>query len=196
MTASTNPYVVFNTVSPNNNKALTNVKVRQALEFAINRTNIIQVLGGPKINPPLTHVLPPGIIGARSSSTSTPTTPDKAKQMLAEAGYPNGLTLKFLYRNASEGSSKAFQTVQQDLSKVGVTVVGVPSPNADFYAKYLQVPDRRPARRLGPVRWPAGAPTGTATRPCRSSTRCSPASRRSRRSAATSGSTTAPRRTR
>ena len=45
-------------MSPNNNKALQKVKVRQALSYAINRTNIIQVLGGPKINPPLTHVLP------------------------------------------------------------------------------------------------------------------------------------------
>ena len=30
--------------------------------------------------------------------------------------------------------------MQQDLSKVGITVIGVPSPNADFYTKYLQVP--------------------------------------------------------
>src|SRR5450631_2560820 len=54
VTASTNPYVVFNAVSPNNNKALANVKVRQALSYGINRANIIQVLGGPKINPQLT----------------------------------------------------------------------------------------------------------------------------------------------
>jgi peptide/nickel transport system substrate-binding protein len=60
--------------------------------------------------------------------------------MLAAAGYPNGLTIKVLYRNASEGSSKAFQTIQQDLAKVGVKVVGVASPTADFYTKYLQVP--------------------------------------------------------
>ena len=51
---------MFNTVSPNNNKALGNVKVRQALSEAINRTNIIQVLGGPKLNQALTHVLPDG----------------------------------------------------------------------------------------------------------------------------------------
>jgi peptide/nickel transport system substrate-binding protein len=61
--------------------------------------------------------------------------------MLAEAGYPNGLTLKYLYRNASEDGSKTFATVQQDLMKAGITVEGVPSPNADFYTKYLQVPD-------------------------------------------------------
>ncbi|GAA2166486.1 ABC transporter substrate-binding protein [Humibacillus xanthopallidus] len=139
-TASTNPYVVFNTVSPNTNGAMGNVKVRQALSEAMSRTNIIQVLGGPKLNAPLSHVLPSNIIGGSSSFDLYPYNATKAKADLAAAGYPNGLTLKMLYRNSSQGSSKTFQTVQQDLSKIGVTVVGVPSPNADFYTKYLQVP--------------------------------------------------------
>jgi peptide/nickel transport system substrate-binding protein len=137
-TASSNPYLIYNTVSPNNNKALANVQVRQAISYAVNRANIQQVLGGPTINPPLTHVLPDVILGSKQNDPY-PYDPAKAKQMLAAAGYPN-LTLKFLYRNASEGSSKAFQTIQQDLTKAGITVVGVPSPNADFYVKYLQVP--------------------------------------------------------
>ncbi|HZX04190.1 ABC transporter substrate-binding protein [Kribbella sp.] len=137
-TASSNPYVVYNTASPNNNKALANVKVRQAISYAINRANVLQVLGGPTINPPLTQVLPDNIVGSKKNDPY-PYNVDKAKQLLTEAGFPN-LTLKFLYRNASEGSSKAFQTIQQDLSKVGIKVVGVPSPNADFYVKYLQVP--------------------------------------------------------
>jgi peptide/nickel transport system substrate-binding protein len=137
-TAGSNPYVIYNTVSPNNNKALANPKVRQAISFAINRDHILQVLGGPTLNPPLTHVLPEVIVGSKPNDPY-PYNPDKAKQLLAEAGYPN-LKLNFLYRNATEGSSKSFQTIQQDLSKVGITVVGVPSPNADFYTKYLQVP--------------------------------------------------------
>jgi peptide/nickel transport system substrate-binding protein len=138
--SSSNPYLVFNTVSPSNDKAMQKKEVRQALSFALNRTNIIQVLGGPKIAPPLTHVLPANIVGGEQNFDLYPNDPTKAKQLLAQAGYPNGLTLKMLYRNASEGQSKAFQTVQQDLSKIGVKVVGVPSPNADFYTKYLQVP--------------------------------------------------------
>jgi peptide/nickel transport system substrate-binding protein len=138
LTASSNPYVVYNTASPNNNKALANVKVRQAISYAINRDHILQVIGGPKINPPLTHVLPDNILGSKQNDPY-PYNVDKAKQLLQEAGFPH-LTLKFLYRNASEGSSKTFQTVQQDLSKAGITVTGVPSPNADFYVKYLQVP--------------------------------------------------------
>jgi peptide/nickel transport system substrate-binding protein len=137
-TASSNPYVVYNTASPNNNKALANAKVRQAISYAINRDHVLQVLGGPTVNPPLTHVLPDNILGSKQIDPY-PYNVDKAKQLLAEAGFPH-LTLKFLYRNASEGSSKAFQTIQQDLSKAGITVVGVPSPNADFYVKYLQVP--------------------------------------------------------
>jgi peptide/nickel transport system substrate-binding protein len=137
-TASSNPYVVYNTASPNNNKALANVKVRQAISYAINRDHVLQVLGGPTVNPPLTHVLPDNILGSKQIDPY-PYNIDKAKQLLSEAGYPH-LTLKFLYRNASEGSSKSFQTIQQDLSKAGITVVGVPSPNADFYVKYLQVP--------------------------------------------------------
>ncbi|TDO46329.1 peptide/nickel transport system substrate-binding protein [Kribbella sp. VKM Ac-2527] len=137
-TSSSNPYVVYNTVSPNNTKALTDVRVRQAISYAINRDHIIQVLGGPTVNPPLSHVLPDAITGSKQNDPY-PYNPDKAKQLLAAAGHPH-LTLKLLYRNSSEGGSKAFQTIQQDLAKVGITVVGVPSPNADFYVKYLQVP--------------------------------------------------------
>lgn len=138
-TFSTNPYIVFNEVSPNNAGALGKVKVRQALSYALDRDNILQVLGGPKINPPLTHILPPGIEGS-TNFDPYPHDVAKAKALLKEAGYPNGLTLKFLYRNSTEASSKTFQTVQQDLKAAGITVKGVPSPNADFYTKYLQVP--------------------------------------------------------
>jgi peptide/nickel transport system substrate-binding protein len=139
-TNQSSPYLVYNLRSPNNNNALANVKVRQAISYGINRANIVQVLGGPEIAPPLTHVLPPSLLGSQENDPY-PYDPDKAKQMLAEAGFPNGFTLKFLYRNASEGSSKAFATVQQDLTRVGIKIEGVPSPNADFYVKYLQEPD-------------------------------------------------------
>jgi len=138
--SSSNPYVVFNTVSPNNNKAMANVKVRQALSYAINRNNIIQVLGGPKINLPLSHVLPPTLLGGETNFDLYPYNVAKAKQLLSEAGFPNGFTVKFLYRNVSEGNVKSFQTIQQDLSKAGVKVVGIGTPQADFFTKYMQVP--------------------------------------------------------
>jgi peptide/nickel transport system substrate-binding protein len=136
---STNPYVVYNTQSPNNAKALGNPTVRQAINYAINRSDLIQDLGGPQVSPPLTQVLPPGIGGSSPSYDPYPFNLAKAKQMLASAGASH-LTLKFLYRPASISSSKIFQTLQSDLTQAGITVQGVGVPNADFYTKYLEVP--------------------------------------------------------
>ena len=138
-TFGTNPYILFNNVSPNDNKALANVAVRQALEYAINRTNLIQDDGGPNVAPPLTHILPPGIVGSKQVDPY-PYDPNKAKAMLASALGGAHLTLKLLYQSAFDYEVKMFQTLQSDLSKVGVTVTGVGVPSADFYTKYLEVP--------------------------------------------------------
>ena len=170
---STNPYVVFNAQSPNNGGALGKLAVRQALEYALNRTNLIQDAGGPKVSPPLTQVLPPGITGSAPSYSQYNYDPAKAKQLLASAGYSSGLTLKFLYRPASLLSSNMFQTIQSDLGKIGITVVGVGVPNADFYTKYLEKPSQATSGGISP--WPDGRRTGTATRPRPSSRRCSTA---------------------
>ena len=138
-----NPYVVFNTVSPNNNSALGKVQVRQALSYGINRAHLIQDNNGPIVSPAATHILPTGINGSQDMPANYdpyPYNPTKAKSLLASAGYPNGLTLKMLYRPQETTSLKMFQTIQADLSKIGVTVKGVGVPTADFYVKYLEVP--------------------------------------------------------
>jgi len=140
-TAASNPYILFNNASPNNKGAMSKLKVRQALEYAINRDNIVQVLGGKQLNNPLSRVIPKSLPAGQSGSFDLyKYDPAKAKKLLAEAGYPNGLKLKFLYRPSSEGSNKSFQTIKQDLTKAGIQIQGVTSPDADFYTKYLQVP--------------------------------------------------------
>jgi peptide/nickel transport system substrate-binding protein len=135
--SSSNPYLVYNMVSSNNNSAMKNVAFRQALSTSINRANLIQVLGGPTLNSPLTNVLPANIVGGEQPFDPYPYDAAKGKQMLAAAG-GEGATIKILYRNASQGSTKVFQTVQQQLTEAGLKVEGVPAPNADFYTKYLQ----------------------------------------------------------
>jgi peptide/nickel transport system substrate-binding protein len=130
-----NPYLVFNEVSPNNGGALAKLQVRQALEYAINRTHLIQDDGGPQVSPPLTHVLPPGIVGSQQFDLY-PYDTQKAKSLLGG----QKLTLKLIYQQAFDYEAKMFQTLQADLAPVGITVEGVGVPNADFYTKYLQVP--------------------------------------------------------
>jgi peptide/nickel transport system substrate-binding protein len=142
-TDSTNPYIVFNQVSPNNGRALGKVAVRQAISYAINRAHLIQDANGAVLSPPLTHILPDGINGSQGVPKGYDPYPynvAKAKSMLAAAGYPNGMTLKFLYRPASTLSTKMFQTLQADLAKAGIKITGVGVPDADFYVKYLIVP--------------------------------------------------------
>ena len=89
-TYSSNPYVVFNTVSPNNGSALGKATVRQALSYGLDRTQMIKTLGGPEVNPPLTHILPPGIDGSQDVPANYdpyPYNPTKAKSMLTAAGF-------------------------------------------------------------------------------------------------------------
>jgi peptide/nickel transport system substrate-binding protein len=136
---SSNPYIVFNTVSPNNSGALGKASVRQAISEAISRANLIQDDNGPAVSPPLTHILPPGIDGSTNIDLY-PYDAAKAKSDLAAAGYPNGLTLKFLYRPSSSLSTKIYTTLQQDLSLAGIKITGLGVPSADFYTKYLEVP--------------------------------------------------------
>ena len=142
-TYSTNPYIVFNSVSASNGGALKKLAVRQAISYAINRSHLIQDFNGATLSPPLTHILPDGINGAQDVPKGFDPFPynlAKAKSMLASAGYPNGMTLKFLYRPSSSASTKAFQTLQADLAKAGIKITGLGVPDADFYTKYLLVP--------------------------------------------------------
>jgi peptide/nickel transport system substrate-binding protein len=136
-TASTNYYIVFNTISKNNTGALAKPEVRQALEYALDRSAFVQNAGGPNVRPPLTHLLAPGTDGSTPNFDLYPYNPTKAKQMLAAAGYPNGLTLTWLYRPQSVVASKDFQTAQAELAQVGITLKGLGSSQADFYGKYL-----------------------------------------------------------
>ena len=70
----TNPYLIFNLLSPNNNGALGNVKVRQALEYAIDKVAITKIYGGAAINEPLNQVIGPRRRGTLPSTTTPPRT--------------------------------------------------------------------------------------------------------------------------
>jgi peptide/nickel transport system substrate-binding protein len=132
-----NPYIVFNTVSKNNNSALANVKVRQALSYAISRTELVQNAGGPNVLQPLSHLIAPGTDGSSPNFDDYPYDPAKAKQLLQQAGVSN-LTLTMLYRPAqSTTSQKDFETLQANFQAVGVTLKGLAVSGGDFYGKYL-----------------------------------------------------------
>jgi peptide/nickel transport system substrate-binding protein len=137
------PFLTFNMQSPNNHGALGKVKVRQALEYAIDKVAMGQIYGGPTLNTPLGQVIPPGNVGYQKidpyATKDSKGDPAKCKSMLAAAGYPHGLTLTDVYRTSGKHPD-VYQSVQADFAKCGVKVVGKPSAASDYYGKYLSDP--------------------------------------------------------
>jgi peptide/nickel transport system substrate-binding protein len=132
-----NPYIVFNTISKNNNGALGNAQVRQAISYAIDRLALVQNAGGSAVAPPLTHLIAPGTDGSSPNFDAYPYDPAKAKSLLSQAGFTH-LTLTMLYRpQQSVTSAKDFQTLQAEFANVGITLNGLAASGNDFYGKYL-----------------------------------------------------------
>lgn len=141
--SSSNPYIVFNTLSPNNSGALGKARVRQAINYAIDKTALIQIYGGPDVSEVLNQVIPPRSVGYQPFNLyPTPGNagdPNKCRQLLAQAGYPSGLTLKFPYR-VSSNHPKVAQSVQANLKACGITANLTPDTNGTFYNTTLVTP--------------------------------------------------------
>ncbi len=102
------------------NPALGNVKVRQAINYAIDREAMLKAVD--KGNGTVTGQ----IFGTNSPAydpsldTMYPYDKDKAKQLLSEAGYGSGLTITLPQFNF--GATTVFDLVKQYLSDAGITV--------------------------------------------------------------------------
>jgi peptide/nickel transport system substrate-binding protein len=103
--------------SKNSDSPFSNLKVRQALDYAIDKDTLVKATGyGFKI--PSSQFSYPGT--PYSIKPTTEYNPDKAKQLLAEAGYPNGFNIDIHGDNAIVDRNEAV-VVQGFLQKVGIT---------------------------------------------------------------------------
>ncbi len=111
-----------------------NVKVRQAVQYALDRDAVLTASGGPAFNDPSTAYMPAPLFGGEQPDTlKIPAAGDvqKAKQLLKEAGKPDGFTTKI---TASVGDKGRVEAVQQSLSRAGIKVtIETVDPSA-FYA--------------------------------------------------------------
>jgi ABC-type transport system substrate-binding protein len=112
-------YGFFNTVKPPFN----NVKVRQALNYAVSKRGLIKVALGGLAYVPNDGVLPPGMPGWVNSKEPYPYNPKKAKELLAQAGYGPKHPLSFPYYIPNDSTDQAIaQYLQASWAKVGVNI--------------------------------------------------------------------------
>ena len=127
--------LVINHVGKNNGGALQKLKVRQALEYAVDKTSIVQLRGGPRVARPIRQVVASALTGYRTGADwyVTPNDrgdPVKARMLLAEAGYPNGLSLRIPYYSTDTNGSLTAQSLQESLHRAGIELVLVPISGA------------------------------------------------------------------
>lgn len=96
------------------------VRVRQAINHAINKEQIIEViLRGA--GTPATQVLNSSLLGHNPDIEGYEYNPEKAKELLAEAGYPDGFDAE-LWTNDNQVRVRMTELIQSDLKEVGINV--------------------------------------------------------------------------
>ncbi len=112
-------YLAYNTTK----KPFTDVRVRKAINMAINKKAIIDAVflstGIPAINP-----IPPTMWSYNTSIKDDPYDPAAAKKLLAEAGYPDGFETDLwampVQRPYNPNAKRIAELMQADLAKVGI----------------------------------------------------------------------------
>jgi len=154
--STTFPYIVFNLRSPNANDAAQKLLVRQAVEYGVNKSAAVKAIGGPAVAKIINTVIPPGNVGYVNYSLY----PDSngqgnvamCKSDLAKAGYPNGVTLNYLYPNDSS-NTRIFTAIQASLANCGITLTARPEPSSSWVVDLGNAPENNK-----PGTWDLGQP--------------------------------------
>ncbi len=116
--STTNSYLFLNPTDP----VLQDERIREAIAHAVDRQPVIDAAVAGYAEPTCVYVVP------YSSPWNSDYCPydfdqDKARELLAEAGYPDGLTLDFPYTTIAE-FPVIFEVISAELAEVGITVTG------------------------------------------------------------------------
>ncbi|MFK8035733.1 MAG: ABC transporter substrate-binding protein [Hyphomicrobiales bacterium] len=106
-------YITLNVKMP----PFDNLDVRKAVNMAINKERITQVINGRAV--PATQPLPPTMPGYTDGYDGYPFDPDGAKALLAKAGFPDGFETELFVMN-TDPNPRIAQAIQQDLANIGI----------------------------------------------------------------------------
>jgi ABC-type transport system substrate-binding protein len=100
------------------------VRVRQAVAHAINKEAIVNALYAPGTATVAKAFMPPGVAGYNDDFPDYGYNPARAKELLTEAGYPNGFDTNLWVMPVSRAyfpdPTKVGEAIQADLAAVGI----------------------------------------------------------------------------
>ncbi len=121
------PHVITYQLNTNEGSALHDVRVRQALNYAVDREGTSVLINN--VGFPATQYLYEGHPWYDETWEGYTYDPEKAKALLAEAGFADGLSLKMIYPTGGSGNmfpGPMNEKLKQDLAAVGVDVELIP----------------------------------------------------------------------
>ena len=136
--------------------AIAKVKVRQAINYALDKQSLRRTRGGTLAGEIASTILPPTQFGFTGynlyPSKDDRGNVEKAKQLLREAGYPNGLTLNYV--GSSTGYGPAFTTaVQASLARAGIKLKIKTFQGFSVYYESLLFPAKRLEHQIADAEW-------------------------------------------
>jgi peptide/nickel transport system substrate-binding protein/oligopeptide transport system substrate-binding protein len=120
-------YIGFNT----QRQPFDDRRVRQAFSYAVNKEAIVREITQsghrlyPRVSPTATGVLPPGMLGYDPKLQGYAYDPAKARRLLAEAGYPDGVgfpVVQLWSAHQADSTKLELAAYQRYLADVGVQV--------------------------------------------------------------------------
>lgn len=126
-------HITFNLNVP----VLKNIKVREAIAYALNRNDLITASAtSTKYAQPAYSTFAPQAEDYTADVTKYDQNIDKAKELLKESGEKN-ITLKLAYGTGVQGMKEEAEVIQQELEKVGIKVEIMPMNTNAFYTDLL-----------------------------------------------------------
>lgn len=112
-------YITFNTAK----KPLDDIRVREAIWYAVDLDQIVDIAYGT-FGAKADGIVSPGVEGRHPDLSSYFVARDveKARALLAEAGYANGITLRMTAPNADQQRMDVCEAMQAQLAEVGITL--------------------------------------------------------------------------
>jgi len=122
-------YIFMNTEM----KPFDDVRVRRAVNYAINKERLIKLTGG--FNSVADGIVPVSLGWTNDTYARYDHNPEKARELLREAGFPNGFKTELWYMINLPVVARLAQGAQQDLHQVGIEAELKPLNGSTFLIK-------------------------------------------------------------